>query len=57
MISTYTNISIYNNYKHSQQRALNMFSCFAMHSMNRHINIKSNEIEISREMNFIEVDN
>lgn len=50
-------ISIYTNYKHNQQRALNMFSCLAMHSMNIHNNIKRKEIEISREKYFIEVDN
>ncbi len=32
-------IPIYTNYKHNQQRAINMFSCLAMHS-NKCMNIK-----------------
>lgn len=47
-------ISIYTNYKHNQQRALNMFSCLAMHSDN--CTRKHNRItEISREKYFIEI--
>ena len=32
-------IPIYTNYKHNQQRAINMFTCIAMHS-NKCMNIK-----------------